>query len=141
MARRKRKVLAVRPAGPGHQVVMASAPGPTVYRTQACSECPWRRDSPVGAFPAEAFRISAETAYDMADKAFACHLGGAGTVCAGFLNSGAAHNLSIRKAIANEKFSYADFPESEVPLYDSYREMAEANGVDPEDPFLKPCRP
>lgn len=27
-----------------------------------------------------------------------------------------------------------------VDLFRTYREMAEANGVDPEDPVLKPCR-
>ncbi|AVK09334.1 DUF6283 family protein [Pseudomonas aeruginosa] len=27
-----------------------------------------------------------------------------------------------------------------VDLFDSYAEMAIANGVDPEDPILKPCR-
>lgn len=59
-------------------------------------------------------------------------------VCAGFLLRGAGDNMAVRMT----QRAGADLSKvrSEVALYDSYREMAEANGVDPEDPALQPCR-
>ncbi|WP_455289311.1 DUF6283 family protein [Cupriavidus necator] len=42
------------------------------YRRKPCGKCPWRVDA-TGELPAEAFRHSAETAYDMATHTFACH--------------------------------------------------------------------
>lgn len=114
--------------------------GSNLYRREPCPECPWRKDAPIGAFPAEAFRVSAKTAYDMTVHTFSCHMSGSEkpATCAGFLLSGADHNLAVR--LARSTGSISDDVKSDVPLYGSYREMAEANGVDPEDPILAPCR-
>ncbi|MFI6469902.1 DUF6283 family protein [Streptomyces sp. NPDC050516] len=99
--------------------------------------CPWLRDAPAGAFPAEAYRLSAPTAYDLSTHIFACHSSGADQpqACAGFLLRGAGDNLAVR-------MWGVDLSEvtSEEELYDSYREMAIANGVDPDDPAIRPCR-
>jgi hypothetical protein len=111
------------------------------YRRAPCAECPWRKDSPVGAFPAEAYRISASTAYDMADNVFACHMSGSEcpATCAGFLLQGADHNLAVRMRLASGVLDPGSI-RSDVELYGSYREMAEVNGVDPDDPVLARCR-
>ncbi len=116
------------------------------YRRSPCVErdgepsCPWLVDSPVGAFPAAVYRHSANTAYDASLHQFGCHNSSKDypLTCAGFLLRGSAHNLATRFTMRNE-------PEDAVhdggfELYDSYRAMAIANGVDPGDPSLAPCR-
>lgn len=141
--RRRAKVLAVRPAGPEHAVVTVGGAkeGSYRYRREPCPECPWRKDAPIGAFPAEAFRISADTAYDQAQRAFACHMSGSdrAATCAGFLLRGAEHNIGVRIRYACGDIE-PDSITSDVELYDNYRDMAVANGVAPDDPKLGPCR-
>lgn len=136
----KARVTDVRPAGPDHQVVTVEGGDGRSYRRKPCAKCPWRRDA-VGEFPAEAFRHSAHTAYDLARETFACHDSGAKTpaVCAGFLLRGADHNLAVRLRRMDGRID-ADISDGGLDLFDSYREMAEANGVSPEDPVLAPCR-
>jgi hypothetical protein len=119
-----------------------SSPGIPAFRRKPCGDsghqpCPWRRDAPTGAFPAEAYRLSAPTAYDMATRTFGCHASGTDrpTTCAGFLLRGAGDNLAVRMWRTDLSVVTSD-----VELYDSYRQMAEANGVHPDDPALAPCR-
>jgi hypothetical protein len=111
------------------------------YRRSPCEQCPWRRDRPTSVFPAEAFRISAPTAYDPAFTMFGCHMSRKKPLtCAGFLLSGGArHNIGVRIARADERINLGDV-ESDAPLYPTYREMAIANGVAPDDPVLTLCR-
>lgn len=107
-----------------------------------CPECPWRVEN-AGSFPAEAFRISADTAYDMADRTFACHMAGAERPqnCAGaLLSTGAEHNMNVRLSLMRGSFAWEDVTAGDAVLYESYAAMAVANGVDPEDPALRPCR-
>lgn len=139
MAKAKPRVLATRAAGPDHQVVTVAGKGGG-YRRQPCATCPWRVDA-VGEFPAEAFRHSANTAYDMAQHTFACHSSGTKkpAVCAGFLLRGSTHNLSVRLGLMSGRFR-RDVTDGGHELHDSYRAMAEANGVSPDDPILAPCR-
>lgn len=140
MAEKSKPVVTwVRPAGDGHQVVRVVG-GKGSYRRKPCSDCPWRKDA-VGEFPAEAFRHSAHTAYDMAQETFACHQSGVKkpATCAGFLLRGAYHNLSVRLGHMFGKFK-DDVKDNGVELHASYRAMAVANGVDPDDPALAPCR-
>lgn len=136
----KSRVIRTTPAGDAHQVVSVTTDGKRCYRRQPCSDCPWRRDT-VGEFPAEAFRISATTAYDMATNVFSCHQSGTEkpAACAGFLLRGAEHNLSIRLAMVRGDIK-PDVSDGGHELFDSYREMAVANGVSPEDPALLPTR-
>jgi Family of unknown function (DUF6283) len=89
----------------------------------------------------EAFRLSAHTSYNQSEAMFACH--GADPrhprVCAGFLLRGAGDKLAVRGWLARGVLSVPVLPDG-VDLYDSYWEMAVANGVDPDDPALAPCR-
>lgn len=106
-----------------------------------CAECPWRVDVDPGQFPAERYRLLAATAYDLSYRIFACHksIEGRDAVCAGFLERGADHNLAIRFAYMRRELELLD-RSGGLPLHPDYRAMAIANGVDPEDPILQPCR-
>jgi hypothetical protein len=146
MARpRKRTVthVATRVAGPDHAVLTLHSSGGAKHGhcTRVCAQCPWRLDSPVGEFPAEAYRHSAPTAYDGAMTTFACHMAGAEApaTCAGFLLKNADNNIAVRLSMMTSRLDPSDIRET-VPLYESYRAMAEANGVEPNDPVLSPCR-
>ena len=133
------RITRVRAAGPDHQVVTVEG-GRSGYCRKPCQDCPWRKDA-VGIFPAEAFRHSAATAYDMSERVFSCHTAGAERTkaCAGFLLSGADHNLAVR--LMHMRGELAEpISDGGHALFASYREMAEANGVDPADPVLARCR-
>lgn len=134
------RTIAVKPAGPDHQVVTVTSSGDRAYRRTPCAECPWREDA-TGEFPAEAFLHSASTAYDMATNVFACHDSGSRrpAVCAGFLLRGSDHNLAVRLS-ALRGSPMTDVSDAGHALHANYRAMAIANGVDPDDPILKPCR-
>ena len=140
MKRREHKIKDVRPAGPNHQVVQLTGQGGD-YQRKPCGECPWRLDSPVGAFPAEAYRISAKTAYDASLEMFSCHVSGTRKVktCAGFLLANSQNNVGVRLMQMRDALDM-DAVSSDVALYRSYRDMAIANGVDPDDPVLQDCR-
>lgn len=144
MAKSKSEILEVRPAGDDHQVVTVKRDPERktghLYRRKPCAKCPWRVDA-VGEFPAEAFKHSASTAYDMSDRVFGCHDSGTSkpATCAGFLLRGAYHNLRVRMAYLTGEIQ-DDLEEDGLELFESYREMAIANGVDPDDPVLADCR-
>lgn len=110
------------------------------YRREPCETCPWRIDA-IGEFPAEAFRHSAPTAYDLATHTFACHTSGKTNPAtrAGFLLRGADHNMSVRLAYIQGRLK-DDVSDGGHSLHDNYRAMAIANGVDPDDLILAPCR-
>jgi hypothetical protein len=133
-------VTGARRAGPDHAVLDVEG-GATLYRREPCGGCPWRIDQ-VGQFPAEAFRHSANTAYDSSDRAFGCHETGRDrpAMCAGFLLHGAEHNLLVRLRTASGQIDLAKVSAS-MPLHGSYRAMAVANGVPEDDPALRRCRP
>lgn len=129
----------VRPAGEAAQVVTMTG-GAGAYRRTPCGGCPWVQAN-AGDFPAEAFRHSAGTAYDMSNSRFACHESGVHNpaTCAGFLLRGADHNLSVRLDRLKGRLG-DDLREDGRALFDDYRSMAIANGVDPADPAIEPCR-
>lgn len=135
-----RRVTGVHVADERHRVLTTEGEAGS-YMRRPCAECPWRKDAKVGAFPAEAFRHSARTAYDAAMSQFACHMAGVepGATCAGFLLRNADNNLGTRIAVATGRVDPSQVS-SDVELYGSYREMAEANGVAPDDPALAQCR-
>lgn len=132
-------IVQVRPAGDDHQVVTVEG-GDGGYRRKPCDDCPWKVAS-TGIFPAEAFQHSAPTAYDMAPHAFGCHQSGQKlpATCAGFLLRGADHNLSVRLGFASGRYK-DDVSADGHELHANYRAMAIANGVNPDDVILKPCR-
>jgi len=132
-------IEARRSAGNAHEVLTLKS-GPNGHRRTPCTGCPWRVDT-VGLFPAEAFCHSAGTAQDMAVRTFACHEQGAQkpATCAGFILRGAAHNLTMRLKWARGEC--LDVSDGGHALHESYRAMALANGVAPDDPALAKVRP
>ncbi len=136
-------------AGSDHAVLTVEGGGHR-YRREVCPTCPWRLDA-IGEFPAEAFRHSANTGtdgaklltvgIDEASRTFGCHASGADkpAMCAGYILRG-SDGIGWRLANAMGKFDPKLVRET-VPLFDSYFEMAVANGVPPDDPALDGCRP
>ncbi len=140
------RLVETRSAGPDHAVTLlecAHSDTP-VHQAQVCSQCPWRVRN-VGLFPAQAFEHSARSGYDkesardpnMAKMTFACHASGIDhpRICAGFLLRGAANNLTVRILELREPLRVKAPPEGK--LFESYRAMALANGVDPKSPALE----
>lgn len=130
-----------RPAGPDHEVVTFSTPHKDHYRRTPCGGCPWVVEN-TGDFPSEAFGHSARTSYDASDHVFSCHESGQErpSTCAGFLLRNADNNLAIRMRIALGKLNPDEVHEDGRELHASYRDMAIANGMDPDDERLKECR-
>ena len=140
------KVTRRRMAGPDHAVATLEG-GAKLYRREPCATCPWRVDT-VGEFPPEAFRHSANTALDAvaailhgrlgdASHLFACHESGAEkpATCAGYILGG-DQGIGWRIAVSLGVFDPREV-RSDVPMFDSYRAMAIANGVPPDDPALE----
>lgn len=134
------RIAAVRRAGPNHAVNTIVGGRPDVCRPEPCETCPWRIDA-VGEFPAEAFRIAAPTAYDMARNMFACHSSGSvkPATCAGFVLR-THHNLALRFKVAEGQIDPGRISDGGHALHEDYRAMSIANGVDPTDPVLEDCR-
>jgi hypothetical protein len=67
--------------------------------------------------------------------------GKASFVCAGFLLKNSVHNLGTRISLMRDDVNIDLVKDpGEGILFDSYREMAEANGVPNDDPILARCR-
>ena len=107
------------------------------HAKQPCSECPWRKDQPVGQFRPERFIALASTFYDMAIPVFGCHKSKehSGFACAGAILR-CHHNLTLRM----NAHSLGDVTDGDHELYEGYREMAVANGVPANHPSLKRVR-
>lgn len=142
MAKKKGEITERRSADANHDVITVVG-GSSGYRRRPCSGCPWKREND-GDFPAEAFRHSASTAYDASDREFACHESPdkeSPLTCAGFLLRNADHNLATRIRAARGQYDPSQMIEDPLDdLHENYRDMAIANGVDPDDPVLIPCR-
>jgi hypothetical protein len=103
-----------------------------------CAECPWRRDVEPGKFPPARFRALAHTAMEGGLRPlFACHLSppGAERTCAGFLLVVAWDSNAVRYANIQGHYRPEDVT-NDAPLFETYREMAVANGVPEDDPAL-----
>jgi hypothetical protein len=59
--------------------------------------------------------------------------------CAGFLERGADHNLTVRMAYIRGRLEPMDRSGGH-DLFDDFREMAVANGMDPDHPEMARCR-
>ncbi|MFD8609451.1 DUF6283 family protein [Streptomyces sp. NPDC059631] len=129
-------VLAVRPADDVWGVVTLEYDGVPSAARQPCSgkePCPWRRDAPPGQFPTAAFEASAATSRAGSTRRFGCHSSTPARplICAGWLLRGAEGNAEVQALMAAGQIARPELPEG-VELYDSYAEMAAANGVTPE---------
>ncbi|MGC6173919.1 DUF6283 family protein, partial [Lacrimispora sp. 38-1] len=73
---------------------------------------------------------------------FGCHQSGSDkpATCAGFLLKGATHNLAVRMGYITGDIADDVVVDDTVELHENYRAMAIANGVDEDDPVLRPCR-
>ena len=136
---RKARVIASRLADKNNAVVTVVG-GSGKHVNKPCDQCPWRIDQ-AGKFPAEAFRISVNVAYDQSFHIFGCHMAGAGrpAACAGFLLKNSANNIGARLA-ARGDIDFEVLNDGGLELYNSYREMAIANGVPADDASLESCR-
>lgn len=133
-----------RPAGSVWGVTSVDYQGPPAAQRSPCAgteRCPWRRDAVPGAFPAEAFRLSAPTSYPDSDRRFGCHSSSveAPRVCAGWLLRGASGNQQVLELLEAGLIQVPTLPAG-VELYYDYVEMAVANGVAEDDPTLAPIR-
>ena len=135
------RVSKVTPVDEQHQVVTVEGEGTWRYMKKPCRDCPWRKDA-VGIFPAEAFRVSAHTSYDMAKHTFGCHNSGTekSKTCAGFLLRGASHSLAVRLGQLNGRIVMEEIDSNGLALFPDYKAMAVANGVSPDDECLKLTR-
>src|SRR5215217_4589789 len=121
-AARPVEITRIRPGDETAQVLTLQGGGWAV-QPQPCAQCPWRVDQ-TGAFPPAAFEHSAETAYDMAQSTFACHMAG--------------HNLTVRLRLMDRRFRWDQVADGGHQLHPDYRAMAVANGVPPDHPRLRP---
>lgn len=108
-----------------------------------CANCPWRRDSSAGEFPAERYEALQATAGSPGREAglgapiFACHKSepGRDRACAGWLAVAGVDHLGIRLAVTLGRLPAAvlqpggDWPD----LFSSYDEMAKRNMLPPAD--------
>ena len=110
-------------------------------RPRPCAECPWRKDTPPGQFPAERYEALRSTSRTpaghpgMHDPMFACHKSAEGNEipCAGWLAVEGADHVRIRIGVSLGEIPVEalqpgdDWPE----LYEDYASMAEAQGRRP----------
>lgn len=99
-----------------------------------CDECPWRRDTPIGRFPPSKFEeLQSTVAQDFGSGFFACHKTAEDddmddpAVCAGYLLGDGVRNIHVRLAAVTGRLDLRSV-RSQVPLYETFAEMAEANG-------------
>jgi hypothetical protein len=120
------------------------APDRLPYRRWPCAECPWRRDTPPGQFPACRYDALRETSGRQGFEAplsapmFACHKSpdGPEEACAGWLAAVGVDHLGVRLAVIMGQL------EPEVcqpgpewpPLFSSYAEMARTQAADADAP-------
>ncbi|MER6684598.1 DUF6283 family protein [Streptomyces olivaceoviridis] len=139
--------------GPGPATVLWQRPGDEEWGVESlvpaepaaqprpCSGrqvCPWRRDAPAGQFPPQVYVHSAP-GNRLGGPAgwFGCHSSTAvrPLLCAGWLLAGADGNDAALEMIRTGALPRPELPDG-VQLYNSYAEMAIANGVDPGLPAL-----
>ena len=101
---------------------------------RTCQECPWRRDVEVGRFPPERYRVLRKTCQQGFNRIFACHKSPEGDefACAGYLMVEGDNNFRVRIALSRRLYNPDDLVAT-GPLYESFAEMARANGYDPDD--------
>ena len=104
------------------------------YRRFPCAECPWRRDTTSGQFPACRYEQLENTSGAPGAEAglnaplFACHktTEGREQACAGWLAVAGRDHLGVRLAVATNRLpaEALDPGDGWPALFDSYIEMA-----------------
>lgn len=110
------------------------------HRRHPCNECPWRRDTPPGAFPAHRYDQLRSTAGTPGNEApigaplFACHKSapGADDACAGWLAAVGGEHLGVRLAIITGALPASTLSPGEnwPELFDNFDDMAQAQAFD-----------
>ncbi|OYN81753.1 DUF6283 family protein [Mycolicibacterium sphagni] len=113
--------------------------GSLPHKRYPCNECPWRRDTPPGKFPAERYEALRSTAGEagherpLGSPIFACHKTDEGKeqACAGWLATVGIEHIGMRLAVVTNRLPGSVFqPGDDWPeLFDTYDEMAETQGV------------
>ncbi|WP_425425580.1 DUF6283 family protein [Amycolatopsis marina] len=140
----------VPPGTSGTGTCGTGATGALPHRRRPCAECPWRRDTPPGQFPADRYAALAHTSGAPGAEArldapmFACHKTADGheQACAGWLAVAGVHHLGVRLAVATGRLApetlnpAPDWP----PLFESFPQMTAAQARPPstEDSNLRP---
>jgi len=116
------------PPPPEPETACTVDPKTTFRRTETCAECPWRTDVPTGRFPPERFERLHRTVQQGFNPIFACHKTSEGheTACVGYLMVEGERNFAVRFALIEKAYDPRKL-KATGPLYESYREMAEAN--------------
>ncbi len=95
--------------------------------TSPCRDCPWRRDVKPGKFPPQKFEQWAESCEPGFGAFFQCHQ--KPVVCVGYLMCpDSLNNNRVRMALIKKQLNPQRLS-SKAPLYESYVEMAAANGA------------
>ena len=97
---------------------------------RTCPECPWLRAATLGKFPPGRYAaLEATCRPGGLPSVFGCHMTpeGGERACAGFLLVCGRDNNRVRVAMIRGAFNPAAI-EATGPLYDSFDEMAAANG-------------
>lgn len=112
---------------------------PLAHCTRPCTKCPWRRDVASSEFGADRYVDLSCTVgapgreVPVGGPMFACHLSAEDRekACAGWLAVAGWNHLGVRYAVISGRLDpRALAPGDDWPqLYESYAEMAEANGA------------
>ncbi|WP_425455445.1 DUF6283 family protein [Amycolatopsis palatopharyngis] len=124
----------VAPRTSGTGTCGTGATGALPHRRRPCAECPWRRDTPPGQFPADRYAALANTSGTPGAEAlldapmFACHktTEGQEQACAGWLAVAGVHHLGVRLAVATGRLSPETLNPAPgwPPLFESFHQMA-----------------
>lgn len=132
------QVVRTRPAGPDHQVVTIEGAewvsSPALQRLPLAEGCRGRIST--GSFRALGQHRIRHGAKHLCVPPVWCSKAGH---LRRILLRGADHNLSVRLGYLKGVIDH-DVKDGGLALHDGYREMAIANGVDPDHPALKQCR-
>lgn len=103
---------------------------PDFQLARTCDECPWRRDVPLGKFTPARYHALARTVKQGFNPIFACHQtpDTEPQACVGYLLVDGVNNFHVRLAIITKVVTPSKL-EAAGPLYDSFEEMARANGA------------
>ncbi|MER5891173.1 DUF6283 family protein [Streptomyces sp. NPDC001941] len=135
---RAANVVAHRAADDVWEVVSVAYDGVPKAAARPCGgaePCPWRRDAPIGQFPATAYELSEPTSRPDSTRRFGCHSSTPASprMCAGWLLRGADGNAEVQDLLATGRLTRPELPDG-VELYDSYAQMAAANGATLDSP-------
>ena len=109
---------------------------PAPSKRSPCSSCPWRKDAKLGLWHDDHYREMADSCQRDGHSRMGCHKSTLEnfTVCAGWVLVLGYNAIGVRLGHMQGKFDPEnDFDAGGLGLYESWEEMAKANGVDTPD--------